>query len=198
MVDARAKRFRSVVTTDAKRRVIVPLPFDPDDAWGPKDDHRVGGTIDGHKVRAIIERTDDQPAGSRQAQPAGSRQSQPAGSRQSQPAGSRQSQHFFVLGPAWRRDCGVAPGDRVGVVLTPEGPQREDLPDDVAAAFAAAELGAGAFFDSLAQFYRRGYLRWIDATKNRPEVRAQRIDDVVSWCSDGIKERPRAATTKAK
>ena len=77
----------------------------------------------------------------------------------------------ILLGPAWRRDCGIAPGDKVQVVLTPEGPQREDLAPDVAAAL-EAEPDAAAFFDSLAQFYRRGYLRWIDATKRRPDVRA--------------------------
>jgi uncharacterized protein YdeI (YjbR/CyaY-like superfamily) len=36
-------------------------------------------------------------------------------------------------------------------------------PDDIAAA-PAASPAAGAFFDTLAQFYRKGYLRWIDAT----------------------------------
>jgi len=34
---------------------------------------------------------------------------------------------------------------------------------------------AGTFFDSLAQFYRKAYLRWIDGTKRRPDVRARRI-----------------------
>ena len=34
----------------------------------------------------------------------------------------------FVLGPAWRRDCGIEPGERVTVQIAPDGPQREDLP----------------------------------------------------------------------
>ena len=76
-----------------------------------------------------------------------------------------------VLGPAWRRDCGLAAGDTVDVVLQPEGPQRADLADDISAAF-AANPEAGAFFDSIAQFYRRAYLRYIDATKRRPDERA--------------------------
>jgi hypothetical protein len=50
---------------------------------------------------------------------------------------------------------------------------------------------AGAFFDSLAQFYRKGYLRWIDATKRRPDVRAERIAEVVRLLNAGVKERPR-------
>ena len=48
----------------------------------------------------------------------------------------------------------VAPGDEVSVELTPEGPQRADLAEDIAAAL-AANPAAGAFFDTLAQFYRR-------------------------------------------
>jgi Bacteriocin-protection, YdeI or OmpD-Associated/Domain of unknown function (DUF1905) len=94
----------------------------------------------------------------------------------------------FVLGPAWRRDCGVAPGDVVNVVLTPEGPQRDDLADDVRAAL-EAEPAAGAFFDGLAQFYRRAFLRWIDATKRRPEERARRIAEMVDLLRQGQKER---------
>lgn len=95
----------------------------------------------------------------------------------------------FVLGPAWRRDCGVAPGDAVTVLLVPEGPQRDDLADDVRAAL-EAEPAAGAFFDGLAQFYRRAFLRWIDATKRRPEERARRIAEMVDLLRQGQKERP--------
>ena len=60
------------------------------------------------------------------------------------------------------RDCGPPSiGDTVTVEI-PEGPQRDDLADDFAAAL-DANPDAGAFFDSLAQFYRKAYLRWIDA-----------------------------------
>jgi hypothetical protein len=96
----------------------------------------------------------------------------------------------FVLGPAWLR-CGLEPGTRVTVVLAPEGPQRADLAEDVATALKASPA-AGAFFDSLAQFYRRAYLRWIDATKGRPETRAQRIADMISLLEAGMKQRPKA------
>ena len=51
---------------------------------------------------------------------------------------------------------------------------------------------AGAFFDTLAQFYRKAYLRWIDATSRRPDVRAARIAEVVDLLAAGIKERPRS------
>lgn len=95
----------------------------------------------------------------------------------------------FVLGPAWRRGCGLGPGDVVEVSIHAEGPQRGDLAPDVAAAL-EAEPAAAAFFDSLAQFYRRAYLRWIDGTKRRPEVRAARIAEMVELLKAGRKERP--------
>lgn len=94
------------------------------------------------------------------------------------------------LGPAWLRDRRIGVGDTVDVVLEPEGPQRGELAEDLAAAL-AANPEAAAFFDSLAQFYRRAYLTWIDGTKRRPEVRAQRIAEVVELLAAGIKQRPR-------
>ena len=152
------RRFTATVVGNAKRRVLVPLPFAPDDAWGHKPSHPVAGSVNGMGVRAVVEAIDDGWA--------------------------------IVLGPAWRRDCGIAPGDEVDVVLYPEGPQRDDLAEDIAAAL-AAEPDAAAFFDGLAQFYRRAYLRWIDATKRRPDLRAERIVEVVNLLKAGIKERPR-------
>jgi len=44
---------------------------------------------------------------------------------------------------------------------------------------------------ALAQFYRKAYLRYIDATTRRPDLRAARIAEVVDLLADGIKERPR-------
>lgn len=138
--------------------MMVPLPFDPDEAWGHKAEHHVHGTVNAMGVRAVVETVGDG--------------------------------FGFVLGPAWRRGCGVAPGDVVTVELSPEGPQRDELAPDVRAAL-EAHPQAGEFFDSLAQFYRRAYLRWIDATKRRPEERAERISEVVSLLEQGIKERPK-------
>ena len=59
----------------------------------------------------------------------------------------------------------------------------------MAAALEAAP-DAAAFFDSLAQFYRRGYLRWIDATRRRPDLRAARIAEMVEFLKAGHKQRP--------
>ena len=151
------QRFTVTVVAGPRGRVLVPVPFDPDEAWTPKPVHHVTGTVNGRRIRAVIE---PGPA--------------------------------VVLGQAWRRDCGIAPGDRVEVELRPEGIQRTDLAEDVAAAL-AADPAAGAFFDSLAQFYVKAYLRWIDATKRRPDLRARRIAEVVALLAAGVKERPRDA-----
>ncbi|MGH9212392.1 MAG: YdeI/OmpD-associated family protein [Acidimicrobiales bacterium] len=49
------------------------------------------------------------------------------------------------------------------------------------------------FFDSLARFYRRAQLRWIDATKRRPDARverAERIAGVIELLKAGHKQSP--------
>jgi hypothetical protein len=80
----------------------------------------------------------------------------------------------LTLAPKRLLGMGVAIGDEVTVEVAPEGPQRTGLADDIAAALAASPA-AGSFFDTLAQFYRKAYLRWIDATSGRPDVRAARM-----------------------
>ncbi len=88
------------------------------------------------------------------------------------------------------RHAGIAIGSELTVELAPEGPQRGDLAGDIAAAL-EANPAAGAFFDVLAQFYRKAYLRYIDATTRRPDLRAARIGEVVDLLAAGVKERPR-------
>ena len=152
-----AQRFAAVVTAVRGDKLLVPVPFDPDEAWGAKQRHHVTGTVNGARVRAVLEAAGDG--------------------------------FGFALGPRSPGAQGLAAGDRVTVEIAPEGPQRDDLADDFAAAL-AAEPDAGAFFDSLAQFYRRAYLRWIDATKRRPEQRAERIAEMVELLKSGAKARP--------
>jgi len=96
----------------------------------------------------------------------------------------------LTVTPMWMRDTGLAAGEEVIVELAPEGPQRGDLAEDISAAL-EANPAAAAFFDSLAQFYRKAYLRWIDATTRRPDLRAARIAEVVDLLAAGIKQRPR-------
>jgi hypothetical protein len=153
-----AERFRAVIAAGPGDSAVITVPFDPDEAWGAKANHPVGGSIDGRRIRARLV-----------------------------PAGGG---WVLTLAPKRLLGMGVAIGDEVTVELAPEGPQRGDLADDIAAALAASPA-AGAFFDTLAQFYRRAYLRWIDATSRRPDVRAARIAEVVGLLEAGIKERPR-------
>jgi hypothetical protein len=137
----------------------VPVPFDPDEAWGAKGVHHVNGTVNGCRVRVTIAPGD--------------------------------SGWAFTLNPARMRGMGIEAGSEVLVELAPEGPQRGDLAEDIAVALAATPA-AGAFFDTLAQFYRKAYLRYIDATTRRPDLRAARIAEVTGLLADGIKERPRS------
>jgi hypothetical protein len=101
--------------------------------------------------------------------------------------GSDEKQYFLLLGAAWRRDCGVAAGDRVEVVLSREGPQFENLSPDVAAAL-NAEPQAKAFFESLATFYRNTYIKWIESAK-RSETRKARIQEMIELLQAGKKQK---------
>jgi hypothetical protein len=152
-----SRSFTAVVERDSRGRVIIPLPFDPSEAWGVKARHHVAGTVGGHRVRG--------------------------------PLTGEGTSARLVLGPAWCRAADLANGDRVEVALGPEGPQQDTLAPDVAAAL-AARPEAREFFDSLATYYRNGYLRWVDATKRRPEVRAARIAEMVELLAAGRKQRP--------
>jgi len=154
----RVQRFGAHAAAGPRGGAIIAIPFDPDQAWGAKAEHRVGGTINGRHVRGTIA-----------------------------PGGGG---WVFTVTPMWMRDAGVAPGDDVLVELAPEGPLRGDLADDISAAL-EANPAAAAFFDTLAQFYRKAYLRWIDATTRRPDLRAARIAEVVDLLAAGIKQRPR-------
>ena len=97
-------------------------------------------------------------------------------------------EHYLLsIGPAWRRGCGLGAGDSVAVTLGPEGPQVADLAPDVAAAL-ATEPEAGVFFEALATFYRKNYVRWIEGAK-RPETRAARIAEFIALLVAGEKQR---------
>jgi hypothetical protein len=155
----RVQRFETHLAAGPRGRVVITVPFDPDEAWGAKAQHPVGGTINGKKVRGTITPGD--------------------------------SGWVLTLTPLWMRDAGVAAGTDATIELSPEGPQRRDLADDICAAL-EANPAAAAFFDTLAQFYRKAYLRYIDSTTRRPGLRAARIAEVVDLLAAGIKQRPRS------
>jgi hypothetical protein len=148
-------RFAVTVEDGGRGRLLIPVPFDPDRTWSAKPRHHVGGTVNGCRVRGVIER--------------------------------HEQQWRLVVGAMWARDCGLTPGVKVNVDLEPEGPQRGDLAEDIATAL-AANPAAAEFFDALAQFYRRGYLRWIDGTKRNPDERARRIARTVELLAAGVKD----------
>ena len=97
------------------------------------------------------------------------------------------TRYFLSLGAAWCRDNDLGVGASVEAELSPEGPQFADLEPDIAAALGASPQ-ARAFFEGLATFYRKGYLRWIDGAR-RPETRASRIREMVGLLEAGKKQR---------
>ncbi len=101
----------------------------------------------------------------------------------------REGEWVIDLGPRSGCSALLQDGQAVTVEIWPEGPQSAGLAPDIAAALAARPR-AQAAFDGLATFYRKGWLRWIDATKRRPEVRAERIAEMVKLVEAGHKERP--------
>jgi Bacteriocin-protection, YdeI or OmpD-Associated/Domain of unknown function (DUF1905) len=151
------QRFAAAVVAVTRGSLLIPVPFNPNEVWGAKLRHHVAGTVNGVRVRAVIE-----------------------------PVGDG---FGFILGPTSPSRAGLAVGDQVTVDIAPEGPQRHDLAEDIVEAL-AANPKAAEFFDSLAQFYRRAYLRWIDATARRPEQRPIRIAEMVRLLESGIKQRP--------
>ncbi|MGC8782842.1 MAG: YdeI/OmpD-associated family protein [Armatimonadota bacterium] len=96
-------------------------------------------------------------------------------------------QYILPLGPTWLRDNDVQVGMHVACALCLESPVMEDLADDIARAL-EAEPQAKAFFEEIAPFYRKNYLRWIEEAK-RAETRAARITEVVQLLKEGRRQR---------
>lgn len=95
--------------------------------------------------------------------------------------------YVLPLGPAWRRDNGLATGARVDVTLAPEEPLIESLDADIAAAL-EADAAAARLFRSVAPFYRKNYIRWITSAK-RAETRSARIAEMVKDLAAGRTSR---------
>lgn len=101
--------------------------------------------------------------------------------------GCDKEQYFLPLGAVWRRDNGLDVGTVVEVVLSPEGPQSENLSPDIASAL-EGEPEAKAFFIALATFYRNNYIKWIEGAK-RPETREIRIREMIALLKAGKKQK---------
>ncbi len=91
-----------------------------------------------------------------------------------EPSGDR---WFMSLGPQWRKRAGLEAGAEVEVALEPESPLLAELAPDLAGAL-EAEPEARNFFESVAPFYRKNYVRWIESAR-RAETRARRIAEAV-------------------
>lgn len=152
-----ARTFQARATLKPAGGAIIPLPFDPADAWGRRDRYHMTGAIEGVRFRSELLR--------------------------------RAGAWVIDLGPKSGSAAGLEDGQQVAVEIRPEGPQRDELATDIIAALAARPR-AQAAFEGLATFYRKGWLRWIDATKRRPDVRAERIAEMVRLVEAGYKERP--------
>ena len=98
----------------------------------------------------------------------------------------RDGGHYLELGPAWFRDNPVAHGAEVSVTLAPEGPQVVTMSADLAQAF-IADPDARRYFESLATFYRKAFVRWIEGAK-RPDTRARRIAETITALKAGRRQ----------
>ena len=92
-------------------------------------------------------------------------------------------QFVLPLGPAWLRDNDVSAGAKVTIALEPDGPVVGSLESDIAAAL-ASDPEAKRFFESIAPFYRKNAIRWIESAK-RAETRASRIVEAVRLLKAG-------------
>jgi hypothetical protein len=91
--------------------------------------------------------------------------------------------YVLPLGPAWLRDNELPSSAPVDVELEPDGPQSEAMAEDVVRALDTS-LAAKTLFESVAPFYRKNFLRWIDDAK-RPETRSARIAEMVKMLEAG-------------
>lgn len=140
-------------------KVLIRLPFDPNEAWGQKSRHYVHGTVSKGKhearLRALIQEDD--------------------------------VGYFLSFGAAFRRDSGVDVGDEITVSIEPEGPQLSNMADDIVAAL-TPEPEAVDFFNGLATHYRKNYVNWVEGAK-RPETRTNRIAEMVELLKDGRQKK---------
>ena len=101
--------------------------------------------------------------------------------------GAEGQNYFLRLGAAWLRGSEMAPGDAVTVSLELEGPQISNIAEVIADALLGNEK-AKTFFNGMATFYRKNYIRWIESAK-REETRIKRINEMVQLLEAGKREK---------
>jgi hypothetical protein len=126
----RVQRFSAVITAGPRGSGVVVVPFDPDEAWGAKAAHPVGGTIDGSRFRGTVS-----PGGTGWVVTVSPSRMRDSGLRGLAAGGRRDGRKVRSV-VIWPR---ISP-----LRSRPTWPRRRS--------------------STLAQFYRKAYLRWIDAT----------------------------------
>jgi hypothetical protein len=94
---------------------------------------------------------------------------------------------LLSLGPSWLSRSELDPSAEVEVALAPEGPQLDNVPSELTEAL-QSHPDALRFFFSIAPFYRKNYVRWIESAK-RPETRAARVLETVTLLGEGKRAR---------
>lgn len=90
---------------------------------------------------------------------------------------------WIALGPVYLRDNEITTGEDVVVELWPEGPQMDNMAEDIVAAL-TSDLDARSKFEGLTTYCRKNYLRWIDEAR-QPGTRARRINEMLRMLKDG-------------
>jgi hypothetical protein len=91
--------------------------------------------------------------------------------------------YMIGISAAIRQATGLKGGDAIRVVLTvADTPREVDVPEDFAAALAAA--GVGAFFDKLSNSLQRYHVDSVNGAKTA-ETRQRRIEKAVALFRDG-------------
>jgi hypothetical protein len=92
--------------------------------------------------------------------------------------------HMIGISAAVRAATGLTGGDPIRVVLTvADTPREVDVPDDLAAALAAAE-GTAGFFEGLSNSLQRYHVDNVNGAKT-PETRQRRIEKAVALFREG-------------
>ncbi len=96
---------------------------------------------------------------------------------------------ILFLGPTWRAQAELNEDKsaEVEIILAPEGPQLENIPSELSEAL-QNNPDALNFFFSIAPFYRKNYVRWIESAR-RPETRAARITETVKLLNEGKRQK---------
>lgn len=97
--------------------------------------------------------------------------------------------HWIRVDDALRRAADVGPGDTAELTLevTRDWPE-PDVPDDLAAALAAAPARIREAWEDITPMARWEWVRWVQATNN-PETRQRRVEVSISKMDSG-KRRP--------